>query len=248
MALFDDVYVTSLRAAMTEWAKANPDAKLTMVDAANDSAKQTGQIENFLAQGMDAVVILPVDTAATGPMTKAVFKAGKPLVYVNRKPANLPKGVVYCGSNSIEFGIMNMEELGKAMGGKGNLAILTGELDNEAAIQRTEGIKKVVKEKFPDIKVVPEQTGNWKHDQGKTIMENWLASGQEINGVAANNDEMALGALQTIKVAGKLGRSTAGATSVYINFLLWFTSVIPLDADRGSCIFPRRPVGSGGFT
>ena len=81
MALFDDVYVTSLRAAMTEWAKANPDAKLTMVDAANDSAKQTGQIENFLAQGMDAVVILPVDTAATGPMTKAVVKAGKPLVY-----------------------------------------------------------------------------------------------------------------------------------------------------------------------
>ena len=46
------------------------------------------------------------------------------------------------------------------MGGKGNLAILTGELDNEAAIQRTEGIKKVVKEKFPDIKVVREQTGN----------------------------------------------------------------------------------------
>jgi len=119
------------------------------------------------------------------------------------------------------------------MGGKGNLA-----LDNEAAIQRTEGIKKVVKEKFPDIKVVREQTGNWKRDQGKTIMENWLASGQEINGVAANNDEMALGALHAIKVAGKLGRSTAGATSVYINFLLWFTSVIPLDADRRSCIFP----------
>jgi inositol transport system substrate-binding protein len=102
MALFDDVYVTNLRAAMTNWAKAHPDAELTMVDANNDSAKQTGQIENFLAQGMDAVVILPVDTAATGPMTKAVIKFGKPLVYVNRKPANLPKGVVYCGSNSIE--------------------------------------------------------------------------------------------------------------------------------------------------
>jgi inositol transport system substrate-binding protein len=87
---------------MTNWAKAHPDAELTMVDANNDSAKQTGQIENFLAQGMDAVVILPVDTAATGPMTKAVIKFGKPLVYVNRKPANLPKGVVYCGSNSIE--------------------------------------------------------------------------------------------------------------------------------------------------
>jgi len=212
MALFDDVWLTLVRDAMTKWAKSHPDVELTIVDANNDSAKQTGQVENFLAQGMNAVVILPVDTAATGPMTKAVVKAGKPLVYVNRKPSNLPKDVVYCGSNSIEAGIMNMEELGKAMGGKGNVAILMGELSNEAAIGRTDGIKKVVKEKFPDIKVVREQSGNWKREQGKTIMENWLASGQEINGVASNNDEMALGALQAIKAAGKLGKIPVGGT------------------------------------
>jgi len=212
MALFDDVWLTLVRDAMTKWAKSHPDVELTIVDANNDSAKQTGQVENFLAQGMNAVVILPVDTAATGPMTKAVVKAGKPLVYVNRKPSNLPKDVVYCGSNSIEAGIMNMEELGKVMGGKGNVAILMGELSNEAAIGRTDGIKKVVKEKFPDIKVVREQSGNWKREQGKTIMENWLASGQEINGVASNNDEMALGALQAIKATGKLGKIPVGGT------------------------------------
>jgi inositol transport system substrate-binding protein len=212
MALFDDVWLTNVRDAMTKWAKSHPDVEITIVDANNDTAKQTGQVENFLAQGMNAVVILPVDTAATGPMTKAVVKAGKPLVYVNRKPSNLPKEVVYCGSNSIEAGIMNMEELGKAMGGKGNVAILMGELSNEAAIGRTDGIKKVVKEKFPDIKVVREQSGNWKREQGKTIMENWLASGQEIDGVASNNDEMALGALQAIKAAGKLGKIPVGGT------------------------------------
>jgi inositol transport system substrate-binding protein len=212
MALFDDVWLTLVRDSMTKWAKNHPDVELTIVDASNDTAKQTGQVENFLAQGMDAIVILPVDTAATGPMTKAVVKAGKPLVYVNRKPSNLPKAVVYCGSNSIEAGIMNMEELGKAMGGKGNVAILMGELSNEAAIGRTDGIKKVIKEKFPDIKVVREQTGNWKREQGKTIMENWLASGQEIDGVASNNDEMALGALQAIKAAGKLGKIPVGGT------------------------------------
>jgi inositol transport system substrate-binding protein len=212
MALFDDVWLTLVRDAITKWAANHPDVEVTIVDAANDSAKQTGQVENFLAQGKDAVVILPVDTAATGPMTKEVVKAGKPLVYVNRKPAHLPKGVVYCGSNSIEAGIMNMEELGKAMGGKGKLVILMGELSNEAAIGRTDGIKKVVKEKFPDIKIVREQTGNWKRDQGKTIMENWLASGEEIDGVASNNDEMALGALQAIKAVGKLGKIHVGGT------------------------------------
>jgi inositol transport system substrate-binding protein len=212
MALFDDVWLTLVRNAMTKWGSNHPDVELTIVDASNDTAKQVGQVENFLAQGMDAVVILPVDTAATGPMTKAVVKAGKPLVYVNRLPGNLPKSVIYCGSNSIDAGIMNMEELGKVMGGKGNVVILMGELSNEAAIGRTDGIKKVIKEKFPNIKVVREQTGNWKRDQGKTIMENWLSSGQEIDGVASNNDEMALGALQAIKAAGKLGKIPVGGT------------------------------------
>src|SRR6202020_3231089 len=85
-------------------------------------------------------------------------------------------------------------------------------LSNEAALGRTDGSKKVVKEKFPDIKITREQTGNWQRAQGKTIMENWLASGQEINGVASNNDEMALGALQAIKAAGKLGKIPVGGT------------------------------------
>jgi inositol transport system substrate-binding protein len=212
MSNFDDVWLTYVRDAITRWASAHPDVELTIVDGADDTAKQVGQVENFLAQGMDAVVILPVDTSATGPVTKAVLKAGKPLVYVNRKPENLPKGVAYCGSKSIEAGIMNMEELGKAMGGKGNLVILMGALNHEAALGRTDGIKQVVKGKFPDIKVVREQTGNWKREQGKTIMENWLASGQEIDGVASNNDEMALGALQAIKAAGKLGKIPVGGT------------------------------------
>src|SRR6516165_5417946 len=235
MALFDDVWLTLVRDAMTKWGKNHPDVELTIVDANNDSAKQTGQVENFLAQGMDAVVILPVDTAATGTLTRA----GKPLVYVNCLPSNLPKSVVYCGSNSIDAGIMNMEELGKAMGGKGNLVILMGELSNEAAIGRTDGIKKVVKEKFPDIKIVREQTGNWKRERGKTIMENWLASGQEINGVASNNDEMALGALQAIKAAGKLGKIPVGGTDASNDALK--------SMDRGelnNTVF-QDPVGQG---
>ena len=210
LAFFDDVFENNLREAMTNWAKAHPDVELSILDARNDTAQQVSQVENFLAQGMDAVVVQPVDTAATSPMTKALIKAGKPLVYVNRRPANLPKVVMYVGSNALESGIMNMEELGKCMGGKGNLAILMGELSNEAAIARTDGIKKVVKEKFPDIKVTREQTANWRRAEAKTVMENWLASGQEIDGVAANNDEMAIGALQAIKAAGKLGKICVG--------------------------------------
>ncbi len=119
---------------------------------------------------------------------------------------------MYVGSKSIDAGVMNMEELGKAMGGKGNLVILIGELSDEPAHGRTDGIKQVVKEQFPNIKVTREQTGHWKREPGKTIMEDWLASGQQIDGVASNNDEMALGALQAIKAARKIGKIPVGGT------------------------------------
>jgi len=161
MASFGHTFHITMMDGMKKWAQAHPDVELAMVDASDDSAKQTGQVENFLAQGMDGVVVQPVDPAATGPISKGVLKAGKALVYLNRKPDKLPNGVVFCGSNSIDSGIMNMEELGKCMGGKGNVVILMGELSNEATRARTEGIKKVIKEKFPDIKVTREQTANW---------------------------------------------------------------------------------------
>jgi inositol transport system substrate-binding protein len=96
------------------------------------------------------------------------------------------------------------------MGEKENVAILIGKLSNEATLARTDGIKKVIKEKFPDIKVTREQTANWSRAEAKTVMENWLAAGQEIDGVVANNDEMAIGALQAIKAAGKLGKICIG--------------------------------------
>ena len=161
MASFGHTFHITMMDGMKKWAQDHPDVELAMVDASDDSAKQTGQVENFLAQGMDGVVVQPVDPAATGPISKGVLKAGKALVYLNRKPDKLPNGVVFCGSNSIDSGIMNMEELGKCMGGKGNVVILMGELSNEATRARTDGIKKVIKEKFPDIKVTREQTANW---------------------------------------------------------------------------------------
>jgi inositol transport system substrate-binding protein len=211
MAVFDDVWLTFVRDAMTKWAEKKGDIELTIVDAKNDSAKQVGQVENFLAQKMDAIVILPVDTAATVPMTKEVTAAKIPLVYVNRKPDNLPKGVLYVGSDSIDAGKFVGEEVAKALGGKGNVVILMGELQNEAAIKRTEGVKQVLKN-YPGIKIIREQTGNWQRTEGKTIMENWLASGDKIDAVASNNDEMALGAIQAIKAAGKLGKIYVGGT------------------------------------
>ncbi|HKY55587.1 MAG TPA: sugar ABC transporter substrate-binding protein [Anaerolineales bacterium] len=207
--LFDDLWLTTLRDAMTEYAATQPGVELVMVDSKEDVATQLGQVENFVAQGVDAIVIVAANTDAADPMTKVAQDAGIPLVYVNRLPSNLPEGVSYVGSDSIQAGIMQAEWLAEQLGGKGNVVIMNGNLAQEAAQKRTEGEKQVFA-KFPDIKIIREDTGNWSRDQGLTLMENWLASGDQIDAVASNNDEMAIGAIQAIEAAGKLGEILVG--------------------------------------
>jgi inositol transport system substrate-binding protein len=207
--LFDDLWLTTLRDAMTEYAATQPNVELVMVDSKEDVATQLAQVENFVTQKVDAIVVIPANTDAADPMTKAAQDAGIPLVYVNRLPSNLPEGVSYVGSDSIQAGIMQAEWLAEKLGGKGNVVIMNGNLAQEAAQKRTEGEKQVFA-KFPDIKVIKEDTGNWSRDQGLALMENWLASGDQIDAVASNNDEMAIGAIQAIDAAGKLGEILVG--------------------------------------
>jgi inositol transport system substrate-binding protein len=206
---FDDLWLTTLRDAMSEYAATQPDVELVMVDSKEDVATQLAQVENFVTQKVDAIIVIAANTDAADPMTKAAQDAGIPLVYVNRLPSNLPEGISYVGSESIQAGIMQAEWIAEQLGGKGNVVIMNGDLAQEAAQKRTEGEKQVFA-KFPDIKIIREDTGNWSRDQGLALMENWLASGDQIDAVASNNDEMAIGAIQAIDAAGKLGEIIVG--------------------------------------
>jgi len=207
--LFDDLWLTTLRDAMTEYAATQPGVELIMVDSKEDVATQLGQVENFVAQKVDVIVLIAANTDAADPMTKAAQDAGIPLVYVNRIPSNLPEGISYVGSDSIEAGIMQAEWLAEKLGGKGNVVIMNGNLAQEAAQKRTEGEKQVFA-KYPDIHIIKEDTANWSRADGLALMENWLATGDQIDAVASNNDEMAIGALQAIEAAGKLGEILVG--------------------------------------
>lgn len=207
--LFDDLWLTTLRDAMTAYADTQEGVELVMVDSKEDVATQLSQVENFVAQQMDAIILIPANTDATDPMTKLATDAGIPLVYVNRKPVNLPEGVAYVGSDSIVAGRLQMEWIAEKLGGKGNIVIMNGNLAQEAAQMRTAGVKEVAAN-FPDIKIIKEDTGNWSRDQGLALMENWLSTGDEINAVASNNDEMAIGAISAIDAAGKLGQIIVG--------------------------------------
>jgi len=208
--LFDDLWLTTMRDAMTEYGKSlGTNVELVMVDSKEDTATQLGQVENFISQKVDAIVLVPTDTDATEPMTQAAQAAGIPLVYVNRFPTGLPDTVAYVGSDSIQAGIMQMEWLADKLGGKGNVVLMEGNLAQEAAQMRTKGVEEVAA-KFPDIKITKKQTAAWDRAKGLALMENWLASGDQIDAVASNNDEMAIGALSAIDAAGKLGKILVG--------------------------------------
>lgn len=209
---FNDTFLTYMTDGMKAYAEElGSEVEVTYVDAKEDAAAQLSQVENFISQGMNAVVIVPVNTEATGPMTSALADAGIPLVYVNRLPAGLPDNVVFVGSQSIDAGLFQGEYLAEKLGGKGNIVIMMGKLDNEAALKRTEGVEQVMAG-YPDIQIIKKDTANWSREEGLTLMENWLSTGDVINAVASNNDDMALGAIQAIEAAGLLGQIIVGGT------------------------------------
>ncbi|WP_339420442.1 MULTISPECIES: sugar ABC transporter substrate-binding protein [unclassified Pseudomonas] len=206
MSAFDDTFLTYLREDMDKQAKSYPEGdgvQLQFEDARADVVKQLSQIENFISQKVDAIIVNPVDTASTKNIINAATKAGIPLVFVNRRPdqKDLPKGVAVVVSDDTEAGRLQMQYIAEKLGGKGKIVILLGDLANNATTNRTKGVKEVLA-KYPDIKIEQEQTGIWLRDKGMTLVNDWLTQGREFNAVLANNDEMAIGASMALKSAG----------------------------------------------
>jgi ABC-type sugar transport system substrate-binding protein len=211
MALFDDNFLTVLRNGMQDYADSLDGVSLQVEDAQNDVGKQLNQIQNFVAGGVDAIIVNPVDTDATVAMSQAAAESGIPLVYVNREPINvddLPDNQAFVASDERESGTLETQEVcrllkeaGKGEGAK--ILVLMGELSNQAARQRTQDIHDVIAtEDCAFMTIVEEQTGNWSRTQGSDLMTNWLSAGLEFDAVVSNNDEMAIGAIQAMKAAG----------------------------------------------
>jgi inositol transport system substrate-binding protein len=210
MALFDDNFLTVLRNGIDAQSK-DLGVEVQIEDAGNDVAKQLDQIKNFAASGVKAIIVNPVDTSATQAMSDAAAAANIPLVYVNRQPINvdtLPENQAFVASNEVDSGTLETIEvcnLLKAAGkAEANIYVMMGELSNQAAVQRTKDIHDVMGDGRCAVKlnIIDEQTANWSRDQAQTLMTNWISAGKPYDAVIANNDEMAIGAIQAMKAAG----------------------------------------------
>jgi inositol transport system substrate-binding protein len=203
MALFDDNFLTTVRASMQERAR-QLNVPVQFEDAENDIGRQLNQIENFIAQHVDAIIVNPVDTDATPRMTHLVASAGIALVYVNRMPADrqLPPRVSFVGSDETQSGTLEMAEVCRLLRGKGDIVVLMGELTNQSARQRTKDLQDVIaRPACHDIRVLDQQAANWKRTEAADLVTNWLSSGLHPAAVVANDDEMAIGAIQALKQA-----------------------------------------------
>ncbi len=180
MALFDDNFLTVLRNGIQSYADAQGHG-VQIEDAQNDVAKQLDQINNFIASGVDAIIVNPVDTSATQAMTDAAAAAGVPLVYVNRQPINvdtLPDNQAFVASNEVESGTLETIEVCRLFKEQGkdtaNVYVMMGELSNQAAVQRTADIHDVMGDGrcAVTLNIIDEQTANWSRDQAQNLMTN----------------------------------------------------------------------------
>lgn len=209
IARFDDNFLTVMRNGMTDHAKGMEGVSLQVEDANDDIARQIDQVKNFVAAGVDGIIVNIVDTSAGAAVSAAA--GDTPLVYVNREPDNvdeLPKTQAFVASNEIESGTLeafqicrNLRAAGKAGGARGYL--MNGQLSNQAAVQRSKDVHDVIGMDMCNfMELIDEQTANWSRDEAQSLMTNWLSASEDFDFVIANNDEMAIGAIQALKAAG----------------------------------------------
>ncbi|MEU9183240.1 substrate-binding domain-containing protein [Streptomyces sp. NPDC048484] len=178
-------------------------ADLTVTDAQNDASQQANQLQNFTSEGVDSIIVNPVDSDAAGPSVRSANKSDIPVVGVDRG-VNKAKTAALVASDNVEGGKLGAKALAEKLGGKGKIVILQGLAGTSASRERGAGFAAGLKD-YPDIEVVARQPADFDRTKGLDVMTNLLQAHPDVQGVFAENDEMALGAVKAL--GSKAGKS-----------------------------------------
>lgn len=219
---FSDNFMTLFRGELENYLISLGFSKdnITIVDGANDQATQTGQIDNFIAEGVDVLIINPVNSSSAETITDKVVEAGIPLVYINREPEASEEqrwedngwDVTYVGCDARQSGTfqgeliadLGLETVDLNGDGKIQYIMVEGDPENVDAQYRTEYSVKALEDAGFEVECLTDQVGNWQQDQAQAIVANALGQyAEQVEVVFCNNDAMALGALQAIDAAGR---------------------------------------------
>lgn len=177
---------------------------LVVTNAQGQTSKQVSDVEDLIAQRVDAIFLAPREFEGLGSALQRAKSANIPVFLIDREAAGTPGQdfVAFLGSNFVEQGRRAGEWLVKQAGGKAGIVELTGTAGASVARDRSQGFRDAIKGS-PEMRILASQTGNFSRAEGQKVMENIIqAHGKEITAVYAHNDEMALGAIQALKAAG----------------------------------------------
>ncbi|WP_262699664.1 MULTISPECIES: ABC transporter permease/substrate-binding protein [Streptomyces] len=204
VSTLNNPFFVQLKAGAQEEAK-RAGVSLTVTDAQNDASQQANQIQNFTSQNMKSIIINPVDSDAAGPSVRAADKAGIPVLAADRG-VNKAKIATLVASDNITGGKLAAKTLAERLGKKGTILVLQGTPGTSASRERGKGFAEGLKA-YPDIKVVGKQTADFDRAKGLDVTTNLLQGHPGIDGIFAENDEMALGAVKAL--GSKAGKSVA---------------------------------------
>nr|MCU0338444.1 substrate-binding domain-containing protein [Spirosomataceae bacterium] len=145
--------------------------ELVIVDAEHSPLKQIQQVESFIAQKVDAIILNPCEVEASSPAVTKALAANIPIINVNSATSAAPTAFV--GSDDVESARIAMRHIAQKLGGKGNILMMHGFMGQAAQIQREQGAREILKE-FPEMKLLAHQTAEWDRAKGMSLMENWI--------------------------------------------------------------------------
>ncbi len=179
------------------------EVELNFSDGQQKQENQIKAIKTFIEQGVDVIGLAPVVETGWDQVFAEAQDAGIPIVLLDRT-ADVSEDLytTFIGSDFIAEGQMAADQMAELIGGSGKIVELEGTVGASAAIDRKTGFDGQIEEKYPDIEIVESQTGDFTRAQGKEVMESFLKSHDDIVGLFAANDDMALGAIEAIKEAG----------------------------------------------
>src|ERR1051325_706665 len=183
----------------------NRGIELVFSDAQQKQENQIKALRSFISQGVDVIAFSPVVETGWEPVLQEIKKAKIPVILSDRAVdvSDNSLYVTFIGADFIEEGRRAGNWLAKASGGKAMIAELVGTPGSAPAIDRKKGFEEVLA-KYPDMKIIKSQSGDFTRAKGKEVMESFLKSpeAKQINALFAHNDDMALGAIQAMEEAG----------------------------------------------
>ncbi|UYQ65587.1 substrate-binding domain-containing protein [Streptomyces peucetius] len=179
--------------------------ELTVTDAQNDASQQANQLQNFTSSGVKSIIVNPVDSDAVGPAVRGANKAEIPVIAADRG-VNKAETEALVASDNVAGGRLAAKTLAEKLGGKGEIVILQGTAGTSASRERGAGFAEGLKD-YPGIKVLAKQPADFDRTKGLDVMTNLLQANPGVDGVFAENDEMALGAVKAL--GSRAGKSVS---------------------------------------